>query len=282
MKRINARQIQEHSQSIEKRSVYRFWNVKAPSTEDLGAEPTLADFEKIEQERYDREPFIHEAAQFSRSHGKKVLEVGCGAGTDFLQFVRAGAHAIGVDLTETAVLTTKRRLELYNVAAPLVQGDAECLPFRDRTFDFIYSWGVLHHTPRTDQAVREIHRLLKPGGKACVMLYHKPAWYHLKMFYVWLKKGDFSRVPFKKYVEEETDRAPVRGQPNPVAHIYTTRQALSLFQDFDRVEATVCVLRHELPELGSWLQPIADLLMRVFRPWVGFFLVIHAWKEAER
>jgi len=117
-------------------------------------------FEEIERRRYDPvvgEPEIFSFAQFTRYSGKKILEVGVGAGTDFIQWVRAGAVAYGIDLTEKAIEHVRRRLEVYNLhAADIRVGDAENLPYEDNTFDLVYSFGVIHHSPDTERALSEI------------------------------------------------------------------------------------------------------------------------------
>ena len=117
-------------------------------------EHSLEWFKRVEDYRYSLEPFIHSVAQFSRYHGKKVLEVGVGAGTDHLQWARSGSECFGVDLTKSAVQTTKRHLSLHNFTSRLVQVDAEVFPFQSNVFDVVYSWGVIHHTENPKKAVR--------------------------------------------------------------------------------------------------------------------------------
>jgi len=103
-------------------------------------------FEQVENHRYQVEPFIHSVAQFHRYQSKRILEVGVGAGTDHLQWARAGAECYGVDLTDEAIETTQRRLETYKFHSNLKRINAEVLPFEDNFFDVVYSWGVIHHT----------------------------------------------------------------------------------------------------------------------------------------
>jgi SAM-dependent methyltransferase len=128
-------------------------------------------FEQVERYRYDSEPFIHNVAQFTRHHGKTILEVGVGAGTDHLQWARAGCRCHGVDLTDAAIETAREHLALYGFQSELRRVDAETLPFDDDLFDVVYSWGVIHHTARPDRIVHEIHRVLKPRGLFIGMMY---------------------------------------------------------------------------------------------------------------
>lgn len=136
-------------------------------------------FTEIEQARYRLEPHILEFADFPSGKGKKVLEIGVGAGSDFYHWVRHGALATGIDLTQAAINLTKERLESYNLQPTsyhLQTADAEHLPLPDHSFDIVYSWGVLHHTPDTTQALRECFRVLRPNGTLKVMIYHLPSW----------------------------------------------------------------------------------------------------------
>lgn len=136
-------------------------------------------FDEISAARYRLEPYISAFADFPSARDKAILEIGVGAGADFQNWCRYARHATGVDLTEKAIALTRERLEL-NAITPeryaLRTADAESLPFGDDTFDLVYSWGVLHHTPDTAGAFREVFRVLKPGGLVRSMIYHVPSW----------------------------------------------------------------------------------------------------------
>jgi ubiquinone/menaquinone biosynthesis C-methylase UbiE len=110
---------------------------------------------------------------FEKTRGRRALEIGCGCGSEAERFARAGAHYTVLDLTNAAVSITQERFRLSNLKGCFVQGDAENLPFRDGSFDFVYSHGVLHHTPDTPRTIREVYRVLSPGGRAVVMLYYR-------------------------------------------------------------------------------------------------------------
>lgn len=151
-----------------------YWNKGSCGTDQTDAPKySLAYFEEVEAFRYAHEPFIRGFAQFSQWKDKKVLEVGYGAGTDFLQFAKAGAELYGVDLTEEAAENVTRRLALYGVSARDIRVcNAEHLPFDSGTFDLVYSWGVIHHADDTEQCLREIARVAKPGGRVKIMIYN--------------------------------------------------------------------------------------------------------------
>lgn len=150
-----------------KRAVRSFWE-----TESCGERYGEAQG----QIRYELEPEILEFAEFSSATGKRVLEIGVGMGADFLQWVRAGAAATGVDLSERAVAKTRERLASEGLEGDVRVADAESLPFSDAEFDLVYSWGVLHHTPDTAKALQEAQRVLRPGGQLKAMLYHRRSW----------------------------------------------------------------------------------------------------------
>lgn len=152
-----------------------YWEQETCGTHYIDAEKyTREYFDSIEAHRYKLEPFIHQFAEFSRWKGQRGLEVGVGAGTDFMNFVRAGADMTGVDLTANAVEHVKRRAEVYGFPPPDVrQLNAVQLPFDAATFDFVYSFGVIMHC--ADDAERvfdEIYRVTKPGGTIKITVYN--------------------------------------------------------------------------------------------------------------
>lgn len=157
----------------EKELVRQFWN-RASCGEELYL-PSLerSGFDAQAMRRYKLEPYIRDFARFDRSEGLRVLEIGVGLGADHEQFARAKARLSGIDLTERAIERTARRLELAGFRSDLRVSDAENLPFPDGEFDVVYSWGVIHHTPDTQRAIHEIHRVLKPGGEARIMIYSR-------------------------------------------------------------------------------------------------------------
>jgi len=177
--------------------VRAFWNRESCDADQAQAEKFSRQyFEQIEQWRYWDQPFIHSFAQFTRYHGQRVLEVGFGAGTDFIQWLRAGARASGIDLTEEALANVRHRIEVYGLPQPesLQVADAENLPFPSNTFDLGYSWGVVHHTPDTQKALAELVRVVRPGGEIKVMLYNRRGLYAWKM---WVKHALLKGRPWK-------------------------------------------------------------------------------------
>ncbi|PKL78991.1 MAG: hypothetical protein CVV25_09420 [Ignavibacteriae bacterium HGW-Ignavibacteriae-4] len=177
-----------------KDEVKSYWDNQACGTDQIDEEKFSKEyFDAIEQKRYAREPEILEFADFQSGKGKKMLEVGLGAGTDFINWVRNGADAHGIDLTPESIAHVKHRLSLEGLDAKFEVGDSENLPYEDNSFEFVYSWGVIHHTPDTPKAFREIYRVLQPGGKAKIMVYNRKS---MLAYFFWVKhallKGKFS------------------------------------------------------------------------------------------
>jgi ubiquinone/menaquinone biosynthesis C-methylase UbiE len=127
-------------------------------------------------------PLLHRVFDMKRVAGRKVLDIGCGVGTMFEQMSVHGAHVTGLDLSPRHASLTQRRREIFHLPGRVFHGDAENLPFADGSFDLIYSWGVLHHTPDTPKTIRETFRVLRPGGEAFLMLYNRDS------FHFWWNK----------------------------------------------------------------------------------------------
>jgi len=183
----------------DKLQVYDYWNCHPCGTNlpERHEKFSRAYFEAIEELRYAREPEVTSFAQFSRFHEQKVLEVGVGVGTDFIQWVRAGAEAYGIDLTPEAIEHATRRLDVYGLRPKEIRlADCENLPYPDNVFDLVYSWGVIHHTPNTERALAEIVRVCRPGGTCKVMVYNR---HSLAAFYVWVRKALLHGQPWRSF-----------------------------------------------------------------------------------
>jgi len=170
-----------------KKAVASYWSARTCGTQFAQSEKFSSDyFSEIEKARYRLEPYIHTFAEFKSYHGKKILEVGLGAGTDFVQWVRAGAFAYGVDLTSEAIEHTRCRLDLEGLeAVDLRQADAERLDYPDNSFDLTYCWGVIHHTPDPYRALQELVRVTKPKGELKLMIYHR---HSVAALMTWLRR----------------------------------------------------------------------------------------------
>jgi ubiquinone/menaquinone biosynthesis C-methylase UbiE len=167
--------------------------------------------------------------------GFDVLEIGSGGGAHSALFQKYGANVISIDITPERVLSTSKKLSLLNGSKGVAfLSDAENLPFRNESFDIVYSNGVLHHSENTEKCVEEVYRVLKPNAKAILMLYSRySAHYWLNLFV----KGVLTRAIFQ-YPEYEwlgriTEGKPVHGvTKNPVTRVYSRRQLVNLFKKY--------------------------------------------------
>ena len=234
-------------------------------------------FERVERHRYQEyAPWMREVMGFERHAGENLLEVGCGMGTDLLQFARGGAICTGVDLTPRSIQITRRRFELYEMPGTFLVTDGERLAFSDHSFDIVYSNGVLHHTPDTEAAVREIHRVLKPGGMAEVMLYYRHSlnyWgeiiLHRGLLRGQLLRGQTPEQIMGRCVEygDETE---------PLVKVYSRSQARRLFEPFRTIDFEVNQMtRAEFHAFGPL---IPEGLFRALRRRFGWSLIITARK----
>ena len=179
-----------------KERVRRHWEEEPCGLRFGRSEDPRAFFREVEAKRYELEPFLPNFADFGGWRGRRVLEIGVGIGTDFKRWVQGGAKATGMDLTLSGILTARRDLRtsgLDRAAGHLAVADAEEICFRSQTFDLIYAWGVLHHTPKTEVALAEAWRVLKVGGRLKMMVYHVPSW---TGWLLWIVHGLCKGRPF--------------------------------------------------------------------------------------
>jgi ubiquinone/menaquinone biosynthesis C-methylase UbiE len=226
-------------------------------------------FDAVENFRYHIQPFMHELAGFDRYRGKRVLEVGCGLGTDLVQFARGGAIVTGIDLSSTSIELVKKRFALYGLSVDARTADAEHLPFDENSFDLVYSFGVLHHTPNTQKALDEVYRVLKPGGECTIMLYHKHSLHvWLGVAWHWLR-GTPRRV---NSLLEDWVRV-YDGVENPLGKAYSRAEARRMFSAFSDLTIVVCdPIRRRLPSFANAVN------QSLFARWFGFWMVVQGRK----
>lgn len=217
--------------------VAEYWNARPcnvrHSPKLLG---TREYFDEVERRKYFVEPHIPEFAEFDRWRGKRVLEIGCGIGTDTMSFARRGARVTAVDLSEQSVEIASRRAREYGLADRIkfFVGNAEELsdfvPLD--AYDLVYSFGVLHHTPHPDRVIGQIRRYLRPGGTLKVMVYHRRSWKALNVLLVhghgrlWALDEVLAR-----HSEAETGC--------PITYTYLPRQIPALLERFQIREMTI-------------------------------------------
>jgi len=156
-----------------------FWDaVPCNSRHGKSPEGTAEYFNEVTEKRYFVESHIPNFADFEKYKGLKVLEIGCGIGTDAEQFVRAGAHYTGIELSSKSLDLATKRFSLFNLPGTFIEGNAEELDamLGDEKFDLIYSFGVIHHSEFPELIVEQMKNHLEPDGEIKVLLYAQNSW----------------------------------------------------------------------------------------------------------
>lgn len=217
-----------------KGNVRQFWELNPLAAGAIPFEPGTVEYfaEHTRLREAEAAPeMVRWAYETHRSSGKRVLDVGCGNGYVTCKFAQAGASVVAVDLTDKGVELTKARLSLAGLEADVRRADAESLPFGDDTFDVVVSFGVLHHTPDTETAISEIHRVLRPGGRFLLMLYHRNSFAYRVLFQIkrliqpsWRGKAAADQVNA------------VDGPTNPLGKVYSKSEVRTLLESFSDLE----------------------------------------------
>jgi ubiquinone/menaquinone biosynthesis C-methylase UbiE len=235
-------------------------------------------FDEVERYRYQQyAPWMPRLMEFDHFRGARLLEVGCGMGSDLLQFARGGARCVGVDLTPRSVEITRHRFKLYGADGSFMISDGEHLPFQSESFDVVYSNGVLHHTPDTAGAIREVHRVLRPGGVAKIMLYHRNSlnyWIEIVLrrgvLGLEFLRGRSAEQIMSRVIEFSDHDA------RPLVKVYSRRQVRELFGMFKDVRVDVeQLMRNEL----RFLSPlVSERLFRKLQQRIGWNVIVTAKK----
>ena len=228
-----------------KESVREFWNSEPCGSRYL---ESADGFDAHARARYSREPHIAEFAGFAQARDLRVLEIGVGVGADYLEWLKAGAQATGVDISNASLERARRRCKAAGYTPDLHLADAEHLPFPDDIFDVVYSYGVMHHSPDTQACIREAWRVLKPGGQARIMLYHHASWTGLML---WLRFGSWRGKSVRGTVYDHLE--------SPGTKTYTNNDITALLSDFRDIRLRQVfspgdlLLHHPSKRFQSWI-----------------------------
>jgi ubiquinone/menaquinone biosynthesis C-methylase UbiE len=245
-----------------------FWNANPCQSALSRKAERRCYFEEISQKRFQgREWHVPIIAKFESFRGKDVLEIGCGVGTDGIEFARNGANYVGIDLTPNSVELTRERFKVFGVPGQFEVANAEeGLPIPDASVDYVYSFGVIHHSPAPEKIVGEIYRVLRKGGTFTVMLYNRSSInYHIEIMFLrrlfkwcllpkfmprliaaatgfdrWKLEGHRNRLlRSKKLTKEEWISMNTDGPFCPLARVYDHEEAAALFGAFENVRQEV-------------------------------------------
>lgn len=239
--------------------VAAFWNQRPCNIRHSQAPVgTREYFDEVEKRKYLVEPHIHRFAEFEKWKGKNVLEIGCGIGTDATNFARAGARYTGVEVSKTSLELAKKRFEIFGLQGTFYLGNAEQLA----TYDLVYSFGVIHHTPSPEDVIDQVKCFLGPDSEFRLMLYAKNSW--------------------KDCMIEAGFDQPEAASGCPIAKTYTHEDVIQLLKDFDivsleqdhifpyRVEKYI---RYEY-ERQPWFQAMPEVMFRALERRFGWHTLI--------
>ena len=215
-----------------KNDVKDFWNKESCGEIYSSGDSDEQYYTSQSKARYDLEPYITSFAKFGEGYDKDILEIGVGMGADHVEWARSKPKSLtGIDLTSRAVEHTKTRLKISGFCSDVRVADAETLPFDNDSFDLVYSWGVLHHSPNTSKAVDEVLRVLRPGGTARIMIYHR---YSLIGYMLWVRYALLKGHPFKSLNDIYSNHL-----ESPGTKAYTVQETQKIFSDFSQVDIKV-------------------------------------------
>jgi ubiquinone/menaquinone biosynthesis C-methylase UbiE len=239
-------------------------------------------FENVIKKRSTYElPWLVEVFPFGETRGKKVLEVGCGAGYDAYEFCRHGANYTGIDLTPENIERTGKHLRLVGLDGDIRLGDAENLDFPDRSFDLAFSNGVLHHIPDILQGFKEIHRILKPRGEFWLTLYHKNSVFYRLSVCLWshILKGGFRKMTLderRSLIEYTTSDA------KPIVNVYSKGEVQALVRQAGfSIEFLGCrkLVHEDFPgTIARLIRPVPQKLLDRLGRLFGWYVVVRARK----
>ena len=247
--------------------VKEFWDKQPCNIQHSQLEVgTRAYFEEVEKKKFFVEPHILDFANFPAWKDKKVLEIGCGIGTDTLNFVKHGAKYVGVDLSSRSLTLTQKRLQVYHLQGECLLGNAEVLStfLPKQTFDLVYSFGVVHHSPRPDLIMSQVKEYMHPNSELRLMVYAKHSWKNCM-------------------IEAGCDR-PEAQNHCPIANTYTHNEVKHLLKDFQILSIEQDhIFPYQIPPYKAgkyikepWFEHMPSKMFKTLERKLGWHLLIKA------
>jgi len=260
-------------------------NSPAGTTSAKGAAPGTKEFfdRALKYREEYEQPWLPEVVPFHTMAGKRVLEIGFGAGFDTYAFMRVDARYTGIDITPENPERARQHMALFGYTPDVRQGDAESLSFDDGAFDAVYSNGVLHHVPSIETAFSEVARVLKPGGDFYVILYHKNSVFYRVTLAIWYQiiHGGWRRETLKERLSRieynETGET-------PIVNVYSRSEVRRLLQDAGLEVRSIKVRKlvwEELPSIWfvhRYFKYIPRGLLSTIGKAFGWYVIGHAVK----
>jgi 2-polyprenyl-3-methyl-5-hydroxy-6-metoxy-1,4-benzoquinol methylase len=263
-------------------SVRDYWNARPCNIRHSAkAVGTREYFDEVERRKYFVEPHIPGFAEFPRWSGRRVLEIGCGLGTDTVNFARSGAQVTAIELSDESAALARQRLDVYGLRdrVTIHVGNAEELPslLPRQTFDLVYSFGVIHHSPNPRRIVEQLQAYMTPASELRIMVYARVSY---KLFWIMKEEGiwDLSRI------DEMIARNSEAQTGCPVTYTYTTRTVAELLNGFQLLEVRKAHIftwdvdayrRYEYKKASEWAN-VSDEELAELEKELGWHLLVRA------
>jgi ubiquinone/menaquinone biosynthesis C-methylase UbiE len=257
------------------------WNANPCGTGDYlaGIEyGSLKFFDEIRRSRYEiTDTWMKRTIDFNMAKGKRLLEIGHGIGTDLLTFCEGGAEVYGIDITEEHHKLATSNFKVHGKECVLKLCDSDNIDFPSNYFDYVYSNGVLHHTPDTVRCISEAYRVLKPGGLFVLSLYHTYSAFHILSWIIGhgIIKGKLFKLGYRGLmatIEHGADGINIK----PLVKTYSKHQLSCILEDFSRVDFKIAHFKREHIPFGSKFLPL--FTENWLEPYLGWYVIAFATK----
>jgi SAM-dependent methyltransferase len=251
-------------------NIKTYWNNRPCNVRHSNKEIGSKDyFDEVERRRYFNEPHNYNFAEFHRWKGLKVLEIGCGIGTDAVNFARAGAHYTGLDLSDESIALAKKRFDVYNLSGRFLECNAEDIDHvldNNEKFDLIYSYGVIHHSPDPQKIILNLPKYMNKNSVAKIMLYAKNSWKNI------LINGGLEQPEAQSNCPQAMTYT-----VDEVKQIFTSASfsQIDVVQDFIFKYNTEKYINKEYV-VEPWFQSMPEEMFKLFEKHLGWHLLIDA------
>ena len=251
-------------------SIINYWNQQPCNIKHSSCEVgTKEYFDEVEKRKYFVESHIPGFADFNKWSGKKVLEIGCGIGTDAVNFAKNGAEYTGIELSDTSLEITKKRFDVFQRKGTFFNIDAQNLEELSKVgcdFDLIYSFGVIHHSPNPQKIIDNCWRLLRPDGVLKIMVYAENSWK-------------------KMLIDKEQEQYEAQ-ERCPLAYTYTNNQLYDLLKDYKNIQIKQThIFPYKIEDYKKgiyvkedWFEAMPEQMFKILEERLGWHLCVTCTK----